>query len=324
MAGELVPVARGGTISMRIVGGLALPALGAAELAELAGIETTPIDLATVGGPQLDFPLLCRAVREIRAAERNGAGGVIVTLGTDAIEEVGAFLTYAGPWAVNVVVTGAMEPGAEPGSDGPANLRDAAAVALGGKLAEPVVVFAGAVSLARAVVKVSGLELAAFASPTDQSWTVTEVVHAGGLPGPPAAATALGDPGSSTEDVPIIVSAMSAGVAGKPPPSEYPPALVCVASGAGNLTPEACAVAEGALAAGSVVGIATRALDRRLAAAYGYPGGSGMLAAAGAVLAEGMSPHRLRIFLLIALSQGLRGDALKERLAAHVASLRRP
>jgi L-asparaginase len=337
VSGELVHVALGGTISMRVIGGLAIPALSGAELAQAAGIATTPVDLAAVGGPQLSFPLLRSTVAVITAAAARGVRGVIVTLGTDAIEEVGAFLAYAGPWGTNVVITGAMEPGGEPGSDGPQNLRDAAAIASGLELPEPMVVFAGQVTLARAVVKVSGLALDAFASPTAQSWTVRAALDAGALTdaGPPP--PALGPPGEHTVDVPIILSALSVGdpppptadpstgppgaPAAGPPPTEYPPALICVASGAGNLTPEACAVAESALQAGSVVAIATRAMDLRLSPGYGYPGGSGMLAAAGAVLATGMSPHRLRIFLLIALSRGLRGDGLKATLEAHVAAL---
>jgi L-asparaginase len=317
--GELVHVALGGTISMRVIDGLAIPALSGADLAALAGIATTPVDLAAVGGPQLTFGLLAATGAVIAAAQARGARGVIVTLGTDAIEEVGAFLAYAGPWSTNVIVTGAMRPGGEPDSDGPRNLRDAAAVARGAELSEPVVVFAGRVALARAVVKVSGLELDAFASPTERAWTVAEVLAARALPGADPPPPCLGPPGESIAEVPIIVSALSIGGPGDGAAADpAPPALVCVASGAGNLTPEACVIAERALAAGSVVAIATRALDRRLSPGYGYPGGSGMLAAAGAVLATGMSPHRLRIFLLIALSQGRRGTDLRATLQAHV------
>jgi L-asparaginase len=320
VSGKLVHVALGGTISMRIVDGLAMPVLGARELAQIGGIETTPIDIATVGGPQLTFPLLRSVVAAIRDAERDGAAGVLVTLGTDAIEEVAAFLAYCGPYELNVVVTGSMEPGGESGGDARSNLRDAAAIATGPKLGEPVVVFAGTVALGRAVIKVSGLELHAFTSPTARSWTVAEVVADGMLTGMPSAASTLGDPGEATEDVPIYLSALSVGLASQPAQSEYP-AIVCVASGAGNLTPEVAQLALGALDAGSVVAIATRALDRQLAPAYGYPGGSGAMVAAGAVLARGMSPHRLRMFLLIALSQGLRGAVLREALARHVDSL---
>ena len=323
MSTELVHVALGGTISMQIIDGLAVPALSGAELAARAGIETTAVDLAAVGGPQLNFGLLSGTVSVIAAAQARGARGVIVTLGTDAIEEAGSFLAYAGPWDINVVVTGAMAPGAEHGSDGPQNMRDAAAIAGGLPLPEPVVVFAGRVALARAVVKVSGLERDAFASPTERSWTVGEVIDAGELPGLGPSPPMLGIPGPTTVEVPIVVSALSIGERDRNPAlaAPVPPALVCVASGAGNLTPEACVIAESALAAGSVVAIATRALDRRLSAGYGYPGGSGMLVAAGAVLAAGMSPHRLRVFLLIALSQGASPDEIKHRLEQHVSRI---
>jgi L-asparaginase len=328
MSTELVHIALGGTISMRVVNGLAVPTLSGAQLAEIAGIDTTPVDLAAVGGPQLSFGLLVSTATVIRSVQERGVGAVVVTLGTDAIEEVGAFLTYCGPWAANVVITGAMEPGAEPHSDGPQNLRDAAAIAAGARLAEPVVVFAGRVTLARATVKISGLELDAFASPTQPSWSVGEVIAAGSLPGAGRVPPSLGPPGPETCEVPIVVSALS--IANRPGPAPVtadpsraqPPALVCVGTGAGNLNQEVCTIAETALSAGSVVAIATRALDLRMSAGYGYPGGSGVLAAAGAVLATGMSPHRVRVFLLIGLSQGLRGLELSSRLASHVDVLR--
>ncbi len=328
MSAELVHIALGGTISMRVVDGLAVPTLSGAQLAELAGIQTTALDLAAVGGPQLNFGLLVSTANVIRSVQERGVSAVIVTLGTDAIEEVGAFLTYSGPWNCNVVITGSMEPGGEPHSDGPQNLRDAAAVARGPQLPEPVVVFAGRVTLARATVKVSGLELDAFASPTQPSWSVGEVLAAGSLPGSGQVPPGLGPPGPETVEVPIVVSALSISnpAAGDSPHapsgSVQPPALVCVGTGAGNLNQEVCAIAEAALAAGSTVAIATRALDLRMAAGYGYPGGSGVLAAAGAVLATGMSPHRVRVFLLIALSQGLRGLELSSRLTSHVDGLR--
>ena len=325
MSPELVHISLGGTISMRVVNGLAVPALSGAELAALSGIATTPVDLAALGGPQLDFGLLVATARAIRAAQARGVTAVIVTLGTDAIEEVGAFLAYTGPWDANVVITGAMSAGGEPDSDGPQNLRDAAAVATGQRLAEPVVVFAGRVTLARATVKVSGLELDAFASPTEASWSVEEVLLSGSLPGLGPAPSVLGPPGETTVEVPIIVSSLSVGrqpgshPTGPARPVEPPPpALVCVGTGAGNLNREVSDIAEAALAAGATVAIATRALDQRMSAGYGYPGGSGLLAGAGAVLATGMSPYRARMFLLIALSQGLRGVDLSSRLALHV------
>jgi L-asparaginase len=321
MAAELVHIALGGTISMRVIDGLAVPELSAVALAERAGISTIGVDLAAVGGPQLTFDLLVATARAIDAASARGAGGVIVTLGTDAIEEVGAFLADTGPWRLNVVLTGAMEPGAETGSDAGANLRDAAAIALGPRLPEPVVVFAGRVLLARATVKTSGIARDAFSSPAAPAWTVAEVQAAGALPGHRGAPLCLGPPGEGTVDVPILLSLLPAGPAGPAPTGPFAPALVCVSAGAGNLAPPAAATAEAALRAGSVVAIATRALDRRLSPGYGYPGGSGTLAAAGAVLAAGMSAPRLRIFLMVGLSQGLTGDRLRRRLCDHLSDL---
>ncbi|HET9075239.1 MAG TPA: asparaginase [Solirubrobacteraceae bacterium] len=326
MSGTLLHVALGGTISMQPRDGLLVPALGAADLAAVLDPPVTPVDVAAVGGPQLDFPTLVRAHSVIRRGAADGATGAIVTLGTDAIEEVSAFFAFSGPWPLNVVITGAMQPGVGPGSDGLLNLGHAAAVARGQRLSEPVVVFAGRMMLARTALKVSGTELDAFASPTEPTLRVADVIAADGAgtgagvwDGPPPPVP--GAPGEHTLEVPILTSALSIGAAGAEPPlPDALPALVCASSGAGNLTPEVARAATRALASGTVVAIATRAFDHRMAPGYGYPGGSGVLADAGAILAAGLSAHKLRMFLLVALSRGLQGAELRRTLTAFLAA----
>lgn len=46
-----------------------------------------------------------------------GLGGIVVTTGTDSIEEVAAWLAYRERWPVPIAVTGAMVVGERPDSD---------------------------------------------------------------------------------------------------------------------------------------------------------------------------------------------------------------
>ena len=126
----------GGTIAMAQApdGGVS-PALSAADLlAAVPGLSDVPIELRVRDfrhrpGASLGFPDLYELAAAINEALDDGCIGVVVTQGTDTIEEVAYVLDLLLPTDAPVVLTGAMRNPTMAGADGPANILAAIMVA---------------------------------------------------------------------------------------------------------------------------------------------------------------------------------------------------
>ena len=113
----------------------------------------------------MDFATWQRlAQRVAHHAARAEVAGIVVTHGTDTLEETAYFLARVVAVAKPVVLTGAMRPATSRDADGPRNLADAIAVAASAGRAGVVVAFAGVLHSARDVRKVHSSRLDAFAS----------------------------------------------------------------------------------------------------------------------------------------------------------------
>lgn len=298
-------LALGGTISMSDGSGGARPAIYAAELARDNPRITSSVDVAFIGGSQVDFETLSNLITEIDKAIADGVDGVVITLGTDAIEETAAWVTCSGPWRIPVVLTGSMIPGKSSGSDGLANLSDAVAVASDPYATEPVVVFGGRIFLGSEVLKVSGMERMAFDAPGRGPVGVVLV----GIPSWHRPIVAwdftLGRPGNKFPSVPLLVAALGDDGVLVSLAASSCDALVIAGNGAGNLPPGQASAVIQAVNDGKLVVVASRAPDCRAGPMYGYLGGSTTLEEAGVIVVSGLSPHRARVVLLIGLSKGL-------------------
>jgi L-asparaginase len=167
-------IAMGGTIAMTPdASGGVVPTLTADDLvaavpglAEL-GLEITARTLFALPSPSITFAHLASLAGAIAEELAAGALGVVVTQGTDTIEETAFFLDLTVPGAAPVVVTGAMRHPSLAGPDGPANLlagiRVAASQAARGLGA--LVVFADEVHAARLIRKTHTASTGAFVSP---------------------------------------------------------------------------------------------------------------------------------------------------------------
>src|SRR5687767_12480626 len=115
-------LAAGGTIAMVAdSGSAATPALDAAALVSAAGLEVASSrSIRKVPGVRLTLDDALAMAREA-VGEAAGGNGVVVTTGTDTLEELGVLIDTMNGADAPIVLTGAIRPASAPGADGPAN-----------------------------------------------------------------------------------------------------------------------------------------------------------------------------------------------------------
>lgn len=313
----------GGTIAM--AGARATPALGPEELlaavpalADVADLRARAV--SAVPGAHLDAAgalAIARAALEETAAGR----GVVITHGTDTLEETAVLCDVLHGRPEPIALTGAIRPSSAAGADGPANLLDAVCVAgapqAGGLGA--LVVFAGEVHAARAARKVSSISPAAFGSPaTGPLGSVAEGrVRIAARPARPAAPLPV--PDALDARVPILATHLGDdGTALRAAVRDGVDAIVFVALGAGHVAPRVLAALRDAVAAVPVALTVRPERGVLLHDTYGFDGAEGDLRASGALPAAALSPQAARIVLLAGLGAGAARDALAGALDVRI------
>ncbi|HEY2027070.1 MAG TPA: asparaginase [Gemmatimonadaceae bacterium] len=304
----------GGTISMKYDASLggAVPALSGDEIVTATrGLrDVAEIEVEQWGrfpGPHMQVERMW-ALRN-RIAEhlaRPEVDGVVVTHGTDTLEESAYLAARSLPAGKPVVFTGAMRSASELGWDGPSNLLDSARVA------------ADVESRGNGVLVCIGERIH---SALEVGKTHTEARDAFESPG-------LGALGEVDEGVVLYHRALRGIPAQIVPPRPAEPvdlvhayagadarmldasresgalAVVLAAMGRGNVPP---AMFDGVVRwveSGRPVVVSSRALRGRVGPSYGYPGGGRRLLEAGAIFAYGRRPGQARIETMLALGAG--------------------
>jgi L-asparaginase len=171
-ADRVVLFALGGTISMAGQDGRGVIARLTGK--DLVGSVETPgagaIDVRDgAAGPSanLSFGDILDVVGEATAAVTEGAAGIVLTQGTDTLEETAFLVDSVWPHDAPFVLTGAMRNPTLPGADGPANLQAAVAVAASraARGRGALVVFNDDIHAARHVRKTHSTSTATFSSP---------------------------------------------------------------------------------------------------------------------------------------------------------------
>lgn len=308
-ARRVVVIATGGTIATSTdPDGIARPSRSGADLTRDLGanVQVDTVELMSVDSSELtpaDWDRISAAVRS--AAEEADVAGIVITHGTDTMEETALWLdvTYAGP--VPVVLTGAMRSSDAPDADGPQNLREAIAVA-----SHPAARGLGVlVSFAGTVWQPLGLTKAAH-GPIGTA--VGSIGPDGFVLGTAKAQPAFGQvSASAAARVDIVASyAGSDAVAMAAFAAAGSGGIVLEALGAGNA---GSAMVEGVRqlhAAGVPVVVCTRVPGARVTAGYG-PGRA--LLDAGAVSGGGLRAAQARVLLLAALAADLPADEVFSR-----------
>jgi L-asparaginase len=305
---SVVLLATGGTIACTLdADGRAVKTQRAADLLAAApvpsGVDVRGVDHGLLSSWNLTPPAfleLATTVRELAGAH----DGVVVTSGTDTLEEVAAFLSFAVDTDVPVVVTGAMRAADEPGSDGPANLGGALAVAAdpAARSRGALVAFADEVHLAPRVTKAHSAAPTPFRSPVAGP---VALVHDGAVtflaPPSPPTRYAVRNGGA---DVPLLVASPGAPVRLVEAALDGADGLVVAGMGLGHLPADWMPALGDAVGRGVPVVRATRTGAGPSTGRYAGPGGDVDAEQRGLLSAGFRSPALARVELICVLGAG--------------------
>lgn len=313
----------GGTIASRGSGaGGSVATDTAAELARgrYGELTVSSRDVLTTGSYRLslaDLRLIAEAAQEALADPGND--GVVVTHGTDTLEETAFLLDLVHGSPKSAVLTGAQQPADSPAPDGPRNVEEAvlAAASPGLRDSGVLISFDGTVRSARGARKAhttasnpfqGGAEVAHMAG--SELVVTARPVRGRALPLPPAA--------FDTTRVEIITAHTGA----TPDLFDFAVhsgarAVVLAGSGVGNAGPGFAEAVGRAVAAGCAVVLSTRAPWGPVVPVYGNGGGTDLVAA-GAVPSGDLNPLQARLLAALLISLGTSSTGFPEAFTAHL------
>ena len=315
-------IATGGTIAMKIdpVKKAPVPAISGEdlvatvpEIAKVARIEVQNISNVPSGymNPERWVALQKEVVKTLARPE---VAGVIVSHGTDTLEETAYFLDLTVKSDKPIVLIGAQRNASESDFDGPRNLLNATRICVSpaAKGMGAMIAMNNQINAARDVTKTHTSDVETFKSgdfgflgvadndrvifyraPVRRQYVPLQQDN---LPYVEVIATYGGADGK------LIRAAVDAGAKG----------LVIAAFGWGNVPIPMYDTIKEVAARGVAVVISTRVWNGRVLPHYGYLGGGKTLKDAGAVFADNLSPQKARLLLMLGLQTTSKAEELQK------------
>lgn len=318
---NLLIVFTGGTFSMKIdetTGGAVPHFSGNAliemmpEIKDLANISI--FDFGKYPGPHMTPELMLKLSKDIQGfIEKDHPDGIIVTHGTDTLEETAYLLDLTILTSIPIVVIGSMKNSSEPDWDGPRNLKDAISICLNSNSRDMgvLVCLNGEINAASEVTKTHTDNVETFHS---LDFGALGFVDRGRVLFnrlPRKLEHIKTDSLNSNVDLLKVYAGMNEKFFRYSADSGVE-AIVVEAMGVGNVPPEAFEGIKYAVEKGIPVVLVSRCPAGETLDIYGYPGAGKWLSEIGVIFADYLNGQKARIKLMLALGVTKEAEKLKE------------
>ena len=319
---KIAVIFNGGTISMKVDERIkaAIPSLTGEEImAMVAGIENyaeiESYTFSSMPSPHMTFKTILELSNFVKdLVDRSDIDGIVITHGTDTLEETAYFLDLTIDTSKPIVITGAMRSSSELGYDGPFNLATSICTAIADdSIGRGVLVcFNGELNSAAEVTKANSMALNAFRTPNfgpigivdnNKVYFYRNTIN-----------TSKYKVDKIDKEVALIKCAVDMdstfidfiiekGYGG----------IVIEALGRGNVPPRMVDGIKRAIDNNIPVIIVSRCFEGRVHESYGYEGGGKMLLDLGIIFGDTLPGQKARVKLLLSINSGLSMEEIKKQ-----------